>query len=806
MEQYELDLRQRLRLWPIMAEIIGLTASLITLAGTGAKLADTLLKVANIIKSAECEASMLAADIQIFSASLTQLSKVLEASHPATTQLRDITVVLINACKALIEELRILIGDPLPYMSTGRSFSIAILRLRFRWLIHSAKVTFLKSLIDSFKFTTLLLVSSMDLATALHRHAPESITESFKAQVESNIEFAEITTQDLVRNENAQSNAKTNTQAGLKLPESPQRLQIQSMPPGADGTLTLYEPGGTCDNEKMGEQVALSIKTSAITLNELSDTSNRNSGDDEDDEDYHLQLSHECSRIFQVQKMADQLAKDILGQTTPQATWSWASPSPTQQPVIQPRNIIPGRLPTGIGSLPSLEAREDTKLRAEAHDQTQPTTPDSRRSPSSIALEMASGDADIRNDEYRRVPQAAGSPTSGVSPPPTVEIDSRDNVDSSEGTRQLPEPDWVGFRGQNRDPNLDRNPFHPSLDAAHFPPHTPPPRPPAPPPSSESQAPPPLHPEDPILAKLEAMLSKEGERRDREAEEAKFSRLERLLIEQQEARIAKEAAKKKAEEEAVIKAVEAKKRGDEDKLAKLEKLILAQKDEQLKREAAAQAAALAERAEHDARLAREAAEKAAAAEQANKLLDAAKKAKEEAERKAAKKAEETKAAHEQALREAREEALELEKAKNEAERAVAASPPIQIEYATGRRYPCPWKVGHSWKGVNKYLKEASFGVDAMNRLVESGLYDLVKDGLTIPPQQWEAMIHPGDVVTIRDRNKSRPSSGTKSKLPILVDAAKPLKKFSWLRKPTAKNEDDREVGLKRLDSSSSQPS
>jgi hypothetical protein len=158
-----------------MAEIIGLTASLITLAGTGAKLADTLFKVANVIKSAEYEARLLAADIQIFSSSLTQLSKVLEWSHPATIQLGDITVVLINACKALIAELHLLIGDPLPYCSTNRPFSIAIIRFRFKWFMHGAKVTFLKSLIDSFKFTTLLLVSTMDLATAFHRHAPGSI-------------------------------------------------------------------------------------------------------------------------------------------------------------------------------------------------------------------------------------------------------------------------------------------------------------------------------------------------------------------------------------------------------------------------------------------------------------------------------------------------------------------------------------------------------------------------------------------------------------------------------------------------------
>jgi hypothetical protein len=34
---------------------------------------------------------------------------------------------------------------------------------------------FVKSMVDSFKTTILLLVSTMDLATELHRNAPESI-------------------------------------------------------------------------------------------------------------------------------------------------------------------------------------------------------------------------------------------------------------------------------------------------------------------------------------------------------------------------------------------------------------------------------------------------------------------------------------------------------------------------------------------------------------------------------------------------------------------------------------------------------
>lgn len=45
----------RLRHRAIIAEIIGLTASIITLASVGAKLADTLLKFANIIESTEYE-------------------------------------------------------------------------------------------------------------------------------------------------------------------------------------------------------------------------------------------------------------------------------------------------------------------------------------------------------------------------------------------------------------------------------------------------------------------------------------------------------------------------------------------------------------------------------------------------------------------------------------------------------------------------------------------------------------------------------------------------------------------------------
>ncbi|KAJ4370786.1 hypothetical protein N0V83_005308 [Neocucurbitaria cava] len=262
----------------------------------------------------------------------------------------------------------------------------------------------------------------------------------------------------------------------------------------------------------------------------------------------------------------------------------------------------------------------------------------------------------------------------------------------------------------------------------------PPPPPPPPPPSHTPGAmqmqmqplqhmqmpmmPPPPPPPDPkedgMLTKLEKLLlnkaeddEKAAEAARKAAEEAKFARLENLLISQQEARIEKDKAKKQAAEDAAKAAADAKKKGDEDKLAKLEKLILAQKDEQLKREAAADAARAAEKAAADAEAAKVAADKKAAAESAKLLLDAAQKAREEAEKKAAADAEETKKAHEKALAEAKAAAEELEKGKKAAEEEAAKlkpsdapKAPIKFKDAVGRKFSFPWHLCKTWKVCN----------------------------------------------------------------------------------------------------------
>jgi hypothetical protein len=142
---------------------------------------------------------------------------------------------------------------------------------------------------------------------------------------------------------------------------------------------------------------------------------------------------------------------------------------------------------------------------------------------------------------------------------------------------------------------------------------------------------------------------------------------------------------------------------------------LAQKDEQLKREAALEAQRAADKKEKDEEAAKAAAAAQAAAEKAKYMLDAAKAAREEAEKKAAaeaeeikkaheKVAEETKKAHEKAIAEAKAAAEALEKAKKAAEEEAAKlkpsdapKAPIKFKDAVGRKFSFPWHLCKSWK-------------------------------------------------------------------------------------------------------------
>jgi len=112
---------------------------------------------------------------------------IVDVPHCRTEKLREITVVLIAACRTLIEDLNMLIGEPVQRDTARLAFTMPILRFRLRWMKVGPKVMFVKSLIDSFKTTIIVLVSTMNLAVVLERNAPESIRYATKVWKHSSI-------------------------------------------------------------------------------------------------------------------------------------------------------------------------------------------------------------------------------------------------------------------------------------------------------------------------------------------------------------------------------------------------------------------------------------------------------------------------------------------------------------------------------------------------------------------------------------------------------------------------------------------
>ncbi|KAI4940452.1 hypothetical protein J4E86_010832 [Alternaria arbusti] len=285
-----------------MAEVIGLVASLITLAGASAQLARTLLDVANVIKSAEYEARLIAADINVFSSSLTQLSMVVDTPHIKTEKLREITVVLIAACKTLIEDLKMLIGEPVQQDPARRAFIISLIQFRFRWIKVGPKVMFVKSLVDSFKTTILVLVSTMNLAVVLERNAPDSISESLTMQVESNLKFAEDATECLQYHTTVQQDEVSSFTPTV---ESSATTEVEDAAQGAGGELIV-------PRLRSLDERSLAVHDTALLNNP-----------DFEHDGSALQIFRDCTQAIEMQQMSRALAKEVLDQPSRKAAWNW---------------------------------------------------------------------------------------------------------------------------------------------------------------------------------------------------------------------------------------------------------------------------------------------------------------------------------------------------------------------------------------------------------------------------------------------------------------------------------------------------
>ncbi|TKA72433.1 hypothetical protein B0A49_06137 [Cryomyces minteri] len=214
------------------------------------------------------------------------------------------------------------------------------------------------------------------------------------------------------------------------------------------------------------------------------------------------------------------------------------------------------------------------------------------------------------------------------------------------------------------------------------------------------------------------------------------------------------AAGKKADSAAAAAPAEHKKgpKEEDDKYSRLEKLILEQEQQRVAREKALEAKA-----------AKEAADKKAAEESAAALTAAAKKARAEAEAEAAAKAKTAKEA-------ADKELAETKKKLDAAEAAKAPpddkKPPIKFKDAVGRKFSFPWHICKTWRGMEELIKQAFLHVEVIGPHVHEGHYDLVgPDNEIILPQVWEIVVQPDWAITMHMWPMPEPAATAKAAAP-----------------------------------------
>ncbi|KZF26906.1 hypothetical protein L228DRAFT_21520 [Xylona heveae TC161] len=266
-----------------------------------------------------------------------------------------------------------------------------------------------------------------------------------------------------------------------------------------------------------------------------------------------------------------------------------------------------------------------------------------------------------------------------------------------------------------------------------------------------------------LKAEKEKEERKIADRKEREAREAaEKERKEQREIAEQERREAREAAERKEAREAADRAA-AQKKEIEEAIAK------AERDKKLIEEAVAKATAEATAAAQKKVLDQAAADKAAAdavaaAKAAQAKLEAdhaaavqAAMEKATAEGAALLKAaeEKAKADQEAAVKAAAEKAAaDAKKAAEDAAAAAAPPPdmqkkPIRFKDAVGRKFSFPFHLCKTWQGMEELIKQAFLHVEFLGPHVAEGHYDLVgPNGEIILPPIWETVIEPDWAITM----------------------------------------------------------
>jgi hypothetical protein len=156
-----------------MAEI-SLIASIVQIAGIGAKVSITLFQFASALGSAGYDVRFVAADISALSLVLTHLSDTLRGRKSTESEGEQIAGAVVLLCRSVVDDSQELLKhlDPLVNATGSASINAA---LRVRWIFEKSKFATHRQSLESLKSTLNLLVTTMSLAAAVETKAPVAV-------------------------------------------------------------------------------------------------------------------------------------------------------------------------------------------------------------------------------------------------------------------------------------------------------------------------------------------------------------------------------------------------------------------------------------------------------------------------------------------------------------------------------------------------------------------------------------------------------------------------------------------------------
>lgn len=143
-----------------MAELVGLIASIITLAETGFQIARAVSRIADEFGQAKTRIKSIATDTRTISFILRELQKRLERMRAEQDVIKEtyvLTTEIITLCKTDIEGIEDLLKG-----LESKSKSYVSVKEKTKWLFTKSKISLRQSSLDSLKLTLSLLMHTLD--------------------------------------------------------------------------------------------------------------------------------------------------------------------------------------------------------------------------------------------------------------------------------------------------------------------------------------------------------------------------------------------------------------------------------------------------------------------------------------------------------------------------------------------------------------------------------------------------------------------------------------------------------------------